>query len=371
MLTKERNYYPVLDGLRGVAALLVLAYHIAEGFAPSLRENAVAHGYLAVDFFFMLSGFVLARAYDPSHSQLGTSALLKKRILRLHPMVVLGVLWGACCFVIQGMVRWDGTAVAWCDLLGATLSSLLLIPAYVGSPWEVRGFGEMFPLDGPMWSLFFEYIISFVYILGLRRLGIKALVCVVAFSALGLSLFGLLDVSETGVLGFGWSLGQYGFWGGLLRVSFAFSAGMLVARCWDRVSLSQAVTLRGLWLGIICFVIVLCSPYWGGEGEYILNTLFDLLVLFVGFPILLGLGAGVQSVGAVGDRVLKFLGRISYPLYIIHYPTFYLFYAWVWSGGRSFAETWWVALLLVAGNIFLASILERYYERPVRRWLTR
>lgn len=78
----------------------------------------------------------------------------KRRLIRLHPMLVMGVLLGALSFMVQGSVKWDGTPVALSDVMLATLLGLFLIPALPGSAPEVRGNGEMFPLNGPSWSLF-------------------------------------------------------------------------------------------------------------------------------------------------------------------------------------------------------------------------
>ena len=90
---------------------------------------------------------------------------LKRRIVRLHPMVVLGSVLGAVTFLIQGSVQWDGTHVPFGMVMLAMLLGMFLIPAYPGAPYEVRGNNEMYPLNGPSWSLFFEYIGNILYAL--------------------------------------------------------------------------------------------------------------------------------------------------------------------------------------------------------------
>lgn len=82
---------------------------------------------------------------------LGTKESFLRRLIRLHPMVVAGV------------------------LLGAVLLNLFMVPAVPGTGPEIRGYGEMFPLNGPNWSLFFEYIGNIIYALLIRRLPTKAL----------------------------------------------------------------------------------------------------------------------------------------------------------------------------------------------------
>lgn len=134
------------------------------------------HGYLAVDFFFILSGFVVGYAYDDrwagrrAGGGMRMRDFLKRRIVRLHPMVVLGSVLGAVTFLIQGSVQWDGTHVPFGMVMLAMLLGMFLIPSYPGAPYEVRGNNEMYPLNGPSWSLFFEYIGNILYALVLRRL---------------------------------------------------------------------------------------------------------------------------------------------------------------------------------------------------------
>ena len=145
-----KPHYELLDGLRGVAALVVIWYHVFEGFATSPFDQRFNHGYMAVDFFFILSGFVVGYAYDDRWGRtLNIRNFFKRRLIRLHPMVVLGVVLGAITFIIQGSVQWDGTHVAFSMVLLAMLLNLFLIPAGPGTGPEVRGNGEMYPLNGP------------------------------------------------------------------------------------------------------------------------------------------------------------------------------------------------------------------------------
>lgn len=110
-----KAHYDLLDGLRGVAALMVIWYHIFEGYAfagGSIIET-FNHGYLAVDFFFILSGFVIGYAYDDRWGRnLTMKNFFKRRLIRLHPMVIMGAVLGAITFCLQGCVQWDGTHIA-------------------------------------------------------------------------------------------------------------------------------------------------------------------------------------------------------------------------------------------------------------------
>lgn len=155
--TDTKPHYDLLDGLRGVAALIVIWYHVFEGFAFASAGNieTLNHGYLAVDFFFILSGFVIGYAYDDRWGKNFTMKdFFKRRLIRLHPMVIMGAVLGAITFCIQGCVQWDGTHVAISMIMLSLLCTIFFIPAMPGVGYEVRGNGEMFPLNGPCWSLF-------------------------------------------------------------------------------------------------------------------------------------------------------------------------------------------------------------------------
>ena len=168
----SKPHYALLDGLRGVAALIVIVYHVFECFSWS----PAPHGYLAVDFFFVLSGFVIGYAYDDRWGRsLTTRSFFRRRLIRLHPMVVMGAMIGAVCFVLQGSVKWDGQHVATSFVLFALLMNMLMLPLPVGARADVRGNGELFPLNGPNWSLFFEYVGNILYALLLRRAVPKSL----------------------------------------------------------------------------------------------------------------------------------------------------------------------------------------------------
>ena len=193
-----KAHYDLLDGLRGVAALMVIWYHVFEGYAFAGGGNieTLNHGYLAVDFFFILSGFVIGYAYDDRWGKsLTMKDFFKRRLIRLHPMVIMGAVLGAITFCIQGSVQWDGTHVAISMIMLSLLCTIFFIPAMPGVGYEVRGNGEMFPLNGPCWSLFFEYIGNILYALFIRRLSNKALTVFVVLLGVALAAFAVFNVS--------------------------------------------------------------------------------------------------------------------------------------------------------------------------------
>lgn len=362
----SKPHYELLDGLRGVAALLVVWYHLFEAFATSPVDQRFNHGYLAVDFFFLLSGFVIGYAYDERWGRgLRMRDFIKRRLIRLHPMVVLGALLGAAAFFVQGSVRWNGEPVSTGMVLAALLCGLLLIPAWPGAGHEVRGNGEMYPLNGPGWSLFFEYLGNLLYMLLLRRLPTRWLTLLVALTGAALAAFAIGDLSGYGHLGVGWTLAGSNFPGGMLRLLFAFPAGLLLARRF------RPVRIRGaFWLCSLSLAVLLAMPYVGSEQNHLFNGLYDTLSTLLLFPLLLWLGASGHATDAATARICGFLGDISYPLYMVHYPSMYLFYAWVWNHGYTFSEVRPVAAALFAGNILLAWFVLKIYDEPLRRLLT-
>lgn len=359
--------YELLDGLRGVAAVLVIWYHFFEGFATSPTDQMMNHGYLAVDFFFVLSGFVIGYAYDDRWRRGMTAGrFMLRRVIRLHPMVILAVLLGAVSYIIQGSVRWDGTPMPMSMLVLSLVLGLFLIPVIPGTGADVRGNGEMFPLNGPSWSLFFEYIGSILYAIVLHRLSSRALRVVVVLSGIGLAACALGNMSGYYHTGMGWSLADWGFVGGFMRLSFSFSAGLLISRGF------RPRRIRGtFWICAAAIALVMACPYVGGPEASLLNGIYDTVCTLLIFPLLVYIGACGTTTDAFSTRTCNFLGEISYPVYIIHYPVMYMFYAWVWAHGYTFGEVWPVCALLFPGIILLAWAALRLYDTPVRRYLSR
>lgn len=366
-----KPHYELLDGLRGVAALLVVFYHIFEGFSfagGGTLITVINHGYLAVDFFFILSGFVIGYAYDDRWKKnLTLKGFFKRRLIRLHPMIVMGAVIGCITFFIQGGVKWDGTQVATSAVMLALLLAMFFIPAYPGAGYDVRGNGEMFSLNGPSWSLFFEYIGNLLYALFIHRLSNKALTVLVILLGLGLSWFALSDVVGYGMIGVGWTLDGLNFWGGMLRMLFPFTLGMLISRNF------RPFKVRGaFWICSLILLVLFCVPYIEGHSSVCLNGVFEMACIVVIFPMLVCLGASGQTTDKRSTRICKFLGDISYPLYAIHYPLMYLFYAWLIENKLyTLGETWPMAALVYFGSIVLAYLCLKLYDEPVRKWLGR
>jgi len=370
----NKKHLLMLDALRGVAALIVLYYHCFECFGHEIVEGSglytqhCDHGYLAVDFFFLLSGFVIAYSYDERRTMtFGTFA--KRRLIRLHPMVIAGGIIGLITYLIDGGTGWDGTAASPINLSLAFVLTLIMIPVFPGWGADVRGNGEMFPLNGPQWSLFFEYIGNIIYVLILRRISTKILSVIVAVSGVMLGAHAI----QCGYLGEGWSFAGNGFWWGLLRMLFPYSLGMLTCRVFLKKRAGKHLDKKYfLPIFIACstaLAVLLPMPFIGDPNRPWMNGIYILLLITLIFPAVVLTAA---SAGEGDSRLCSFLGELSYPLYIVHYPLMYMFYRYHGFPDVTctMTDVWPMAAATFIGSIILAVIFLYAYDRPVRRWLS-
>ena len=358
-----KPHYGILDGLRGVAALTVVCFHIFEAFATSHLDQRINHGYLAVDFFFILSGFVMGYAYDDRWKTMTVKEFIKRRFIRLHPMVVIGAIIGAIMFYTQGCSVWDVSKISVAMLLIATLMNAFLIPATPGT--EIRGVGEMYPLNGPSWTLFFEYIGNLLYVFFIRKLPTKPLFALVILAGMGLAVFAIWG--PYGDICVGYSLTGDNILGGSLRLLFSFSAGLLISRVFKPIKKIKGA----FWIGGLSIVILSAVPRIGGSENLWMNGLYDTICFAVAFPLLVYLGASGKTTDKITTRICKFMGDISYPLYMVHYPFIYLYYAWVKNENLTFEQSLPGAVALVIGSVIIAYLCLKLYDEPVRKFLSK
>lgn len=354
-------HYLLLDGLRGVAAVMVLGYHLFEAvaFAAGAPEQKMFHGFLAVDFFLILSGFVMGHAYDQRWSRMTLRGYFRRRLIRLHPMVLLGVVLGLVVFCLQGCQRWDSSTMAWHTVLIGTLLALFLLPA--PQSIDVRGNTEMFPLNGPHWSLFFEYIFSILYALLLRRMDTKVLTTWVIMAAI--ALFGYASLNVEHCIAYGWSSEGRNMLGGLLRVGFDYPAGLLLARCFRQRQVAPLRQHPVFLLLAVLLCLLLCVPSLGKA-----NPAYEMLCVVLFFPLLIWIGARCTAEGT-SVKAYRLLGDISYPLYAIHYPFIYLYIGWINAGISPFGPDWLTPIAVAAITLLTAYLAMRFYDQPIRRWL--
>ena len=384
-MAKENIYlaskprYEILDGLRGVAALMVVIFHCFETYVPVFKTQIVNHGYLAVDFFFVLSGFVIGYAYDDRWDKMTTWGFFKRRLTRLHPMVIIGTLVGAALFFFAGTafpktLQVEGWKFALCLVMG-----LLMIPC--GTGLDIRGWGETNSFNGPNWSLTFEYIGNILYAFIFRRLPKVALaiLCIIcAFFTLDLTMgwntFGLLPEAQYNVIG-GWSLTPDQLYIGFTRLFYPFLLGLLISRILpshrseSNPSGSPIHLKGGFWWCSLAIIVIMSIPCIGGK-QGLPDGIYQALSILILFPLIVLAGAGSKTTDARSTAVCKWLGDISYPIYITHYPLLYM--QMNWAAEHADAPLW--QHIGVAAGVFFISIalawgLLKAYDEPVREWL--
>lgn len=363
-LNESKPHYEILDGLRGVAALLVVFFHVFEVHSHGDHSKQIInHGYLAVDFFFLLSGYVISYAYDDRWGKMTLKDFFKRRIIRLHPMIIIGSIIGAVLFYFQDSqgLGWGGIheVPVWTMLL-VMLIGFTLIP--VGKGLDIRGWSEMHPLNGPAWSLFYEYIANIVYALFLRRVS-KAILAVLVLAAAGVTIHYALTNQNGDIIG-GWSIDPTQLRIGFTRLAFPFLAGMLLAKTAKLYYTKHAFLTASLLL-----VVLFSIPRLGDSENLWMNGLYECFCLIIMFPLIVWLGAGGKVKGKKASNICKFLGDISYPIYITHFPIVYVYMAWVTNNSLSLEQSWHVGLLCAVIAILVAYVSMRFYDIPVREWL--
>ncbi|SHL09027.1 Peptidoglycan/LPS O-acetylase OafA/YrhL, contains acyltransferase and SGNH-hydrolase domains [Chitinophaga jiangningensis] len=358
----SKPHFPILDGLRGVAALTVVIFHILEAHATSSLDLMINHGYLAVDFFFLLSGFVIGYAYDDRWGKMTMGGFFKRRLIRLQPMVVMGSVIGAIFFYFQDSPIWPKIheVPVWYLLVIMVIGATML-PVTISM--DVRGWNEMHPLNGPAWSLFFEYIGNFLYAAGIRKLSKAALAVLVAVCGIWLACYAI--TSERGEMIGGWTLSVQQLKIGFIRLLFPFFAGLLLFRTVKLVQIKNAF----LWCSLI-LLTVLGMPRIGGAENMWANGIYESITIILVFPLIVFLGASGVLEGKAATGICKFLGDISYPIYISHYPLIYTYTGWVSKHkGITLTEAAPYAILTFVSAVVIAWVCLKYYDEPVRKWL--
>lgn len=360
-LATTKPHYPLLDGLRGVASVMVVLFHLCEAHATSHFDQLINHGYLAVDFFFLLSGFVIGYAYDDRWQKMSVADFFKRRLVRLQPLVILGSVIGAICFyfgasnfflIISSVPVWQVLVLM---VIGATL---IPIPPSL----DIRGWAEMHPLDGPAWSLFFEYIANILYALIIRRFS-KPVLAVLVFLSACLLLHLALTSLHGDIVG-GWSITGEQLHIGIARTMYPFFAGLLLYRVAKPARFKQAFLVSS-----VMIIVILAIPRIGDASHLWMNGLYDALSVIILFPLIVYIGASGEVKGKFTLRICKFLGDLSYPIYITHYPLIYIYTAWAADHKLKLQDALPVALLTFVAIILLGYASLKLYDEPVRAWL--
>ena len=332
----SRARYVTLDGMRGLAAIAVALFHFDIYLMP--------HGYVAVDFFFVLSGFVLYRSYLPRFREgLPIGRFMLQRFARLYPLFLLGLLLGLAVALQQIFVA-DPHAPSSGDLATTMLFNGLMLPSPAGLPY--------YPLNVPSWSLFFEIVANLALVVLIFRLPRVALLGVCVLSAIGMLPI-ILD-NGSGNIGALW--GEHGI--AFMRTAFSFTLGAIIA------GLPEGNLRPTGWLGLTCILaigVLLAMPV---PHDWV--AAYDLSIILFFSPVLVYIGSRFEPVGFAAPAA-AFIGEVSYALYAVHWSFIEPMRAAVRHVGLAPVPA---AVLFLAIMLGAAYAAVRWYDLPLRRKLT-
>jgi peptidoglycan/LPS O-acetylase OafA/YrhL len=335
-----------MDGARGVAAATVMVYHIAAAFGwPSVIPGS----FLAVDMFFLMSGFVVAFSYEKRlrSGAMSFGRFVKVRAIRLAPLYFAACGLGMLFFLGKIAVG-QPDAPAILEVATATGLNLLFLPA---PPIESLGSG-MFPFAPAAWSLAFEMWGCVAYALIIPRLGTRG---VAALSLTGLVALAILAFGF-GTTDMGWGLGN--LWGGGARFVFSFLLGVILFRTAGHLSGEKG----WYWAACAAVLLFIFTPH-----NAVAPQLFWIMAAF---PLFIVLALQLRPEGLLAT-LCEHLGRQSYALYILHTPIIMLT-----SGTAQFLapdiaanSPWMLGIAALAGVLIASAVLTYAFDEPVRRWL--
>lgn len=340
----RHNRYAFLDGIRGMAAIFVVTLHTHQFWNVTFSRS-----YLAVDLFFVLSGFVIAHAYDERlrNGNISPINFLTIRLIRLYPVFFLSLF--LCSLLAIGFAIFKNHANF--DDLSKIVTMILMTAFFL--PTHMTGRPDLFSINSPYWSLFFELITNMMYATIRPFLTNLLLSTIVISSALMIAAASY----HHGNLDEGYSWGFEPIAVALIRSVFGIFMGLLLHR--HRVFLERHFSnLISPWFAFLVIAIVLSSPSAG-----LFNSIIDVLSVVIVFPVCVIFAS--QGRSSKFERVLLTLGTVSYPIYVIHLPVSGLLGHWLKGVDAPLAGVIFVAIL-----ILLSVWIEKLYDIPLRSWLT-
>lgn len=346
-LLKSKTHFQILDGLRGIAALAIVVFHFMEWIYSDPSQNFIGHGFLAVDFFFCLSGFVIGYAYDSRLHKIGIKQFFISRLIRLQPMVVLGSVLGLMAFLFDPFTTFQ-FAYSFGQIFLLFICSFLLIPF---PAMQERSY-NLFGLNAPSWSLFWEYVANIFYAFILSKLPRRFLLILLLPAAI---ILFYINHTKGNLLG-GWA-GE-NFWDGGARIWYSFTAGLIIYRY--NLIIKTNIGFYGL---ALLLILAFLAPHFSFNG------IFEACVVIFYFPLIVSLGAG-SSLNQKTISLCKFSGDISYPLYMTHYSII-----WIFSNYfiQYHPDTTILTTIVIGGTIamvFFAWLVIKFFDTPVRKYFT-
>ena len=335
MTVGERSRYHSLDAMRGLAALLVGVFHYSHPTAPC--------GFLAVDFFFALSGFVLARAYGARLAAGSVGRFMEMRFVRLYPLYLAGSGLGFL-HAVQGTMRGADLHLAWSELVTAGVFAVTMLPDALGV--------ELYPLNGVFWSIAAELAVNLLFAAVLVKCSTRVVTAILVVAAVALAWLLL----STGITNGGER------WAGLpflmTRTAFSFTVGVWLARI-----IREERRPITAWMCVP--LLILCAILLAGADASV-SPAYVLLATVVLFPLLLVTGA-LYDLPRPMVPVAAFLGDASYAFYACHAPIAHGF-RFVFKSDRAAMVS---IPLFLAVTLAVSAVLVHFWDKPARRWLNR
>jgi len=345
-MSEKRSF--TLDAMRGIAAFSVVSHHFNTVLSPAEVGSlglTMPNSYLGVDFFYMLSGFVLARAYERKlKADLTVWRFMELRFIRLYPMFLLGILLGA--LNAFGRIAFQTPhAIDPVQAVFAFILNAFMVPDGAS--------GNLYTLNMPAWTLLFEMLINFLFGLVLFRMRARWL----AGFALACAAFYLWGHAKwnDGSIGLTWPTALFGF----ARAGYAFPIGLILGRAFaGRMSKSSL-------LSVVLLALLAWTFFFGPPLKF--NFAFDVLSLFVLLPATIWCGAHLQAPPKF-RRACEIIGDGSYPLFVIHFPLLHIvFFVFARVIG---IPAWLTVLGFLPGAFVLALVIFHKLDVPVRSWLS-
>jgi peptidoglycan/LPS O-acetylase OafA/YrhL len=358
--------YDALDGMRGIAAVAVMLFHFTSNYGIMFLKHAP----LAVDIFFILSGFVIAHSYgDRLDRTMTPREYLLRRIVRLYPLFLVGLLGGTAIWYLQ--FKPSAQSYSGAEIVNALVANALFLPYFAVHSIQDAGpagitAGTLFPANPPAWSLFFEMVasVAFVFAARMKQPHMLALICLSYVALLICGWFTAAADNVTGVdIQQGWVASSFA--GGFPRVLFGFFLGVFI---YNSSRDGQYATLRRLLskyfgniylLYFILLAIFMFPAYLRGA--------YEAFVVAVIAPCLVIAGASIRLDNPASRQVADFLGWISYPVYCLHWPVGHLVF---YLSGNSHEFSAVSMAAAVAATLTVSVALTKYFDEPVRRYFS-
>lgn len=344
--------------MRGVAAICVMIYHFSVFLAAT---KVLPSAYLAVDLFFILSGFIIAHAYQARLlSGLSFARFVVIRLVRLYPLYIAGTVVGLAYLLLRDVMEpWRVVTVQ--QWAGPAVLSVLFLPKL----WHTPTVHGLYPFDQAAWSLLFELIVNFAYAALCVTLTPRRLRWVVALGAVGIIVsvvvYGSLDLGMT----------RRTLAGGLARVVLSFFAGVYLYRLYRQRGPEHATAPAGPRFAFEALMIVLVGAFMV-HPTGLWRQIYDTLCVFVLFPLLIWFGARLPSPRALRP-VYAEAGRLSYGVYILHTPLLLIIagtYKAAWHTDPQFTQPY-SGIAFIALTLLAVALLVHRFDEPVRRRLSR